>query len=217
MIKRLLFIFFLCSIQLTGIAQTVAVSLNGTIHCFGDSTDLLENVDIIVSNDTDTIARIKSDKNGLYKWSSDIRTNSVIKITIRRNYFIGEEIILNVNDVDVSAFFESSLIELRIDRNHTVLYELNKTHFVGGFNIDIMKHQLRRIDTFCIEFTHFRNAEEKIKISEKRIKKFKKLLKKAGFNLSNFTFNHKILDCNNSEDCRGRTEGEVISIGDNCD
>jgi len=218
MIKKLLIIFLLCYLPFLGRAQTVSIEFNGVIHTLNDSTDLLENVEIFLIKGVDTIEVLESNANGAYSWTSELSVGDEITLTAKRQFFSSRSVQFTVPHYSTIVELNFELTEFLIDRPNTPIYDKNSTDQFTGFDVDLMKYQLRKFEHFCIEFRHVTYCNERDEIAEQRMTNFRQYLIDHTIDIGNFSFNteNSRLDCN-TDDCRGRIEGKMLSVEEKCD
>lgn len=211
-------LIFLCFL-LYGNTQSISFEIEGFVSEFGDSTYMIDNTDIIIIKGKDTLTKIKTDKKGFYYWKGDFQEGDELLICARHKYYVSQETKLKVENINTLTILNFALMEFHYFYPEFPIYELNEIKIFSNFDVELLKHQLRKIKIYCIKFVQYQNPNESYKLGQKRIKKFKKLLVQNGFPAENLKFelNPIVMNCNEQTDCRSKIQGVVISLGEKCD
>ncbi|MFT6922723.1 MAG: hypothetical protein ACJA1C_001729 [Crocinitomicaceae bacterium] len=218
MIREFILIFFYCFIGSLAFTQTVSANVSGKVESLG--YDVVKDVEIIISKGTDTIQRIFSDKEGKFSINFDLQVGDELLLTTRhRNYFQSESAFKVQTDLTTNFFFELKLI--RILMNHGpnyAIYELNETEEFSVFQADLLLDIIEGYPSICIQFYHVRNPNESNSVGRKRLKSFKEFLVKNNVPMENIIIikGSGVLDCELHDDCRGRIDGNVLSMDGKC-
>ncbi len=184
----------------------------------GDSTYMIKNAEIIIIKGKDTLTKIKTDKKGFYQWKSDVIEGGEFLICAQHEYYANVKTQFKVTTYNSLIIFNFMLTAYMIDRPNFPIYELNEMETFSNFDIELLKQQIRKHKNLCVKFSQWQNPEESKKVGIKRMKKFKKLLKKNGVSIKNFKFelNPIVMNCAEQTDCRSKIQGVVISLGEKC-
>ena len=218
MYKTLVSLFLFTAIHF-GKAQDLPLNISGVISEVGDSTKFIENAKIYIIQKQDTLAMVKSDSLGKYIWKSKVASFDTLTISVQNEYFFENSTTLSVGTYPIEVFLKLILIPKLIEYLPNIAYyEENVVDSFSGFNLASFKHSLEKFETYCIRFTHVSFSNESKLIAEQRKANFKQYLIDNGVNIDHihFTPENLTLKCT-TDDCRGRINGEVISINNNCD
>lgn len=113
--------------------------------------------------------------------------------------------------------FDFVLLPRLINSFNSAIFENSGINYFKEFDVELMKYQLRKLDTYCIEFSYFSVNDEDVELVKKRISMFKEFLIDNGVNISNLKFNTELkkMKCREG-DCRSRIEGTIISLEEKC-
>jgi hypothetical protein len=218
MIREFILIFFYCFIGSLAFTQTVSANVSGKVESLGYG--VVKNVEIIISKGTDTIQRIFSDEDGKFSIDFDLQVGDELLLTTRhRNYFQSESAFKVQTDLITNFFFELKLIRILINHGPSyAIYELNETEEFSVFQADLLLDIIEGYPLICIEFYHFRNPNESNSVGRKRLKSFKEYLVKNNVPMENIIISKGsgVLDCELHDDCRGRIDGDVLSMNGKC-
>ena len=218
MYKTLVSLFLFTAIHF-GRAQDLPVKISGVISEIGDSTQFIENAEIRIIKEHDTLATFTSDSLGRYSWKSNFSSFDTLMIAVNKKYFFENTATLGIGSYPIEANFDFILIPMLIDSPpNNPHYEENVVDSFSGFNLEYFKHSLEKFETYCIRFTHVSYSNESKFIAEQRKANFKQYLIDNGVKMDNIHFNSENLTLNcTTGDCRGSLEGEVISLNNNCE
>ena len=217
MIKHTI-LFLICFLPLFGSAQTLqSVKLKGYVHAINDSTDFIENAEIVILKGTDTIQVLKTTNDGAFSWSQQFNYGEKIQLIAKHRFFSSYKYQFIVSKNPSTIDLKFALIPISFDVFNHPIFEANNTEQFTGFDLELLKHQLRGMDTFCMEFIHVTFTNESDEVAKKRMNYFKHYLEQYNVNLNHFSFSmNNLKNPCATDDCRGRIEGKVISLEENC-
>jgi len=221
MIRETILVVLLYLIGGSALSQTVSINLNGTVTSLYSRSKSIEDVDVIISKGTDTLARLKSDVDGKFSYTTDSHVGDVFKLTTRHKNYVGNEVSFKVQ-TEFMTTFHFELDMMKISKEHWMIYpkyELNELEKFTGFDVEMLKEIIAGYPLICIEFTHYRNPDETELICTERLKLFKEFLVLNGVPMNNIRFNStsETLYCSSNIDCKAEINGMVISLEGNCD
>lgn len=192
----------------------MTVEIEGFTH---SQSDTLGFVEIVITEGQDTLQTLKSDVHGYYNWKTEAEPDSELTFSANTPHYMDHTVDLIVQSYPMEMKIDFDFIEIVIDATNYPRYEANITDTFTGFDLELFKRQFRKIDTFCVVFSHVTYMNESDEIAQKRIANFKQFLIDGGIDLSNFRFETKqrILDCE-YQDCRAAIHGEMISLEESC-
>lgn len=210
-------IFILCCLPLIGFGQTNTVEFHGIITEKNDSSELINDLEIIVIKGTDTLQRVISQTNGSYIIKLELSLNEQITLITKHKYYLSQKFDFTMISNSCSIQLDFELLPLLIDKLNSAIFEKDSFSAFTGFDLELMMFQLRKFDNFCIRFSHVTFTNESDVLAKKRMRTFKQFLIDNDMNMENFTFNeiNYKYDCSN-QDCRGRIDGILISIDEKC-
>lgn len=101
--------------------------------------------------------------------------------------------------------------------DNSAYFNLNEIKKFEILTLKFLQDLIEKYPLICIEFIQTINVNESKRIAKKRMKTFKKTLKKAGLGIKNFRFNDEILVVKEIDfEQRSRIQGVVYSINQNC-
>jgi hypothetical protein len=216
--KKLQLIVVLSLLMISVKGHCVPVTLNGIVHVLGDESDFIENANVLIIKDLDTLYKLKTDENGEFILNANLIVGDEVTIEVSRAYFVNNALKYKVTESQ-SVSLELSLIELKINKSNYPIFELNEIETFSGFNVELFKHQTRGLNNYYVKFTHFRNVRENDKITVLRMNYFKEFLIASGVPIENMKFdlNSEILNCDPNAVCRSSIQGEIVSIEKVCE
>jgi hypothetical protein len=215
--NKFLNILILCCLSLIGYGQTNTVEFQGTITETNDSIELINNVQIFVLKGSDTLGKVFSETNGSYKIKLELSPNEQITLTTKHKYYLSQKVDFTMVSNSNSIQLDFKLLPLFIDKLNSAIFENDNFSTFTGFDIELMKFQLRKLDNFCIQFNHITFTNESDALAKKRLNTFKQFLIENDMNLDKFIFNEVNFKYECSEiDCRGRIDGILLSMDEKC-
>lgn len=217
MINNFLNTLILCCLPLIGLGQIKTIEFYGQVTETNDSTEQLSNVEIIVTKGTDTLQKVVTTSNGSYSLKLELSTDDQITLSAFHKFYSSQKVDFKMITNALIVRLDFNLYPRLINKFNSAIFENSGTTEFKEFDVELMKHQLRKLDKFCIEFSYFSVTDEDEEIVKKRISIFKEFLVGNGINITNFVFNPdlKKIECRYG-DCRSRIEGAIISLEEKC-
>lgn len=200
-------------------AFSVPLTISGTVQGLGNEADFIENANVLILKDLDTLYKVKTDKDGKFNLNANLTVGDDLIIEVSREFFSPNRLNFKVLESDTFVVLELSLIELKINKLNYPIFELNEIETFSGFDVELFKHQSRGLENYCIQFMHFRNVRESERITELRMNYFKEFLIANGVPIENMKFdvNSEILNCDPNAVCRSSIQGKLVSVDKICE
>jgi hypothetical protein len=215
-IKSIATVLF-CFFEFFGNAQTVSVEFSGVVSAADILTEKLEGAELIIAKGVDTLETIYANSEGTFSWKGELIAGDEITISASRKYFMTQEIKYLVSTFSSEVELNFNLSPLLINVQNTPFFDQTFSTQFTGFDIQLFKHQLRNQKNYCIEFIHISFRNESDEIAGQRMNIFKQYLIDNGIEISNLSFRPQNVRINcDTDDCRGRIEGKILSLGESC-
>src|SRR5690606_34010074 len=117
-------------------------------------------------------------------------------------------------EIELSIFISE---EEKFD--NSAYFEHRETHVWQNFELTWFTSLMNEYPNMCMEFTQRINPKESIRIAQKRMTNFKKMLLNAGCDMRRISFSENIVFLNDNLlkiDTRSRIQGLVISMDGDC-
>ncbi len=212
-----------------GILQTLAYSQSCVVQVSGvvsesESEKWLENIPIVILENSDTLAILTTDAVGAFCLDTSFDTQKQYTLTMNNRQFFSSnnQTLLKRKEDSICASrysIELRLIPVKHDRfDSSIYFEFNETQLPHNFDIAALKHLIFENPGLCIAFIQSIHPKETQAIAELRKNTFLNALESANVPMQHIQFKQEVmtLDCEKQTDARSRIEGVVWSIEGPC-
>ncbi len=211
-----LIVFLLNFVAIIGWTQKNSLEILGVLSEVNEPTIVIQNADIIAIKTGDTLQRTKTKSDGSYNLQLELAANEQLILIVKHRYYIPQSVDFAMTSNRSNVQLNIELSPILVNYENTAFFEQDSSSTFYGFDVELLKHQLRTLDDYCLTFSYVHYTDESPNIAKRRIKAFKQHLNRHGINTDHFIFNDPIQLTLDNSDKRSRIEGIMHSIDKNC-
>ena len=208
--------FLLNLIAFAGWTQKHSVEIHGVLSEMNEPAIVIPHAEIIAIKTRDTLQRTKTKSDGSYNLQLELAANEQLILIVKHQYYAPQSVDFALTSNRSNVQLNIELSPILVNYENTAFFELDSSSTFYGFDVELLIHQLRTLDDYCLTFSYVHYTDESPELAKRRIKAFKHHLIRHGINTDHFIFNEPIQLTNGSSDKRSRIEGIMDSIDKNC-